>query len=53
MSAIVVIEVAKVLLTGYMTYAKQKGLTEEEMEGIYEEAKLTFSKNDPSNLIDV
>lgn len=52
-TAIVVAEVAKLLLTGYFTYAKQQGLSEDETKEIYEESKETFDGNSPEQLEDV
>ncbi|MDA3790507.1 MAG: hypothetical protein PF503_18695 [Desulfobacula sp.] len=48
-----IMEVSKLLLTGYFTYAKQKGLSEQEAEKAYRESRAQFAKNIPGNLEDV
>lgn len=53
MSAIVIAEVAKLLLTGYFTYTKQQGLSEEETQKVYNESKAEFEGNTPDKLEDV
>lgn len=52
-TAIVVVEVAKVLLSGYFSYVKQNGLTDDEIKELYETEKAAFNTNDPAALEDV
>jgi hypothetical protein len=50
---LITVEVAKVLLTGYFTYMRDKGLNEQEIEELYQKTKLEFLQNDPANLEDI
>jgi len=51
--AIVITEMAKILLTGYFTYAKQQGMNKNEMDRLYWDTKEKFLLNDPKNLENV
>lgn len=52
-SEALIMEVTKVIITGAMTYAKQKGLSDEKLEEVLQQAREEFTKNDPSKLQDV
>lgn len=47
------IEVAKLLLSAYFSFAKIQGATEEQLKQIYKDARADFDKNDPTALEDV
>lgn len=49
-TAIVVSELLKIALTGYFTMAKQSGLSEEELDQVYQDSKKTFDESNPANL---
>ena len=48
-----VLEIAKMLLGAYFSYARLNNATEEEIGAIYESEKDKFMKNEPSKLEDV
>lgn len=48
-----VMEVGKVLLTGYFSYMRQQGASAEDAQKLYDEAKADFDKNNPASLPDV
>ncbi len=50
--ATTVVELSKLLLSGYFAYARQKGMTEEEINRSFVEAKTDFEKNNPADLPD-
>lgn len=49
-TTILVSEVAKIILQGYFTMARQKGLTEEQTQELYDKTKKEFEENDPNQL---
>lgn len=51
--AIIITEVAKILLTGYFTYARQQGMNKTELDRLYWDTKEEFLLNDPKNLEDM
>lgn len=49
----VAIEVAKLLLSAYFSFAKVSGATEEQLKQIYKDARTEFEFNDPNALEEV
>ena len=47
-----ILEVAKMLLGAYFSYARLQGATEEELEALYQTEKDEFDKNNPLDLPD-
>lgn len=45
-----VIEIAKLLLTAYFSFAKLQGASEAELDDLYGTAKDEFDQNDPGKL---
>jgi len=43
-------ELAKMALMIYMNYMKQAGLTEEQIDNVYQNAKATMLIRDPANI---
>jgi len=48
-----VVEIAKVLITSYFTYAKEKGLSKEQINNLYLQIKYEFEENNPDKLEEV
>jgi len=48
-----VLEIAKMLLTAYFSYARLNGATDEEIERIYSQVKASFKTNTPDQLEDI
>lgn len=47
-----IMEVAKVLIQGAFNYARVNGLSDEEINSVYEKEREQFFKNDPFQLPD-
>lgn len=47
------VEIAKMLLSAYFSFAKLQGATDDELRDIYNEARTTFDQNTPNQLEDV
>ena len=45
-------ELAKLGLVAYISYMKQAGLTDEQIETVYQEAKKGMLARNPSNILD-
>lgn len=50
MNTMTTVEVAKLLLSGYFAFAKQKGLSDEQTLELYESSKKEFEENTPDKL---
>lgn len=46
----VILEGAKLLIQAYLNYARQAGLTEEQLEELYQSERKSFYQNNPENL---
>lgn len=47
------IEIAKLILGAYFSFAKLQGATDEDLEALYKTEKDEFDSNNPSDLEDV
>jgi hypothetical protein len=47
-----ILEIAKLLLGAYFSYAKLNGATDEEIEALYQDEKKNFDENKPDFLPD-
>lgn len=52
-TATIIVELTRTVLTTLFTFAKTKGATPEELEDMFQKSWAEVKKRDPKNLIDV